>query len=162
MILAKGTITVLGEGTDAAARTTHRNNKKVVFKNHAPFTDFSSEINHAQEDKVKDLDIVIPMYTLIEYSDNYAKTRSLWQYCRDEPGDDITDSESCKCKSRFANNTGNVGTVNVEEVAVSLIYSSNLWRGTDVLSANCLICEEDLVTIFSISDAKLFVPLVTL
>ena len=38
------------------------------------------------------------MYNVAECSDNYAKTRSLWQYCRDEPGYDITDSESCKFK----------------------------------------------------------------
>ena len=45
-----------------------------------------SAINNTQIDNGKDIDIVIPMYNLIEYSDNYSKTsKSLWQYYRDEP-----------------------------------------------------------------------------
>ena len=49
-------------------------NKKVVFKNCAPFTDCIREINNTQVDNAKDIDIVMPMYNLIEYSDNYSKT----------------------------------------------------------------------------------------
>ena len=75
-ILVKGTITV--KNTVAANNT----NKKVIFKNCAPFTICISEINNTQVDNAKDIDIVIPMYNLIEYSDNYSKTcGSLWQYC---------------------------------------------------------------------------------
>ena len=75
-ILVKGTITV--KNTVAANKT----NKKVIFKNCAPFTICISEINNTQVDNAKDIDIVIPMYNLIEYSDNYSKTcGSLWQYC---------------------------------------------------------------------------------
>ena len=47
------------------------NNKKVTFKNCAPFTDYISEINNTQVDNAKDIDIVMPMYHLKEYSNNY-------------------------------------------------------------------------------------------
>ena len=47
---------------------------KVIFKNCAPFTNCISEINNTQTDNAKDIDSVMPMYNLIEYSDNYAKT----------------------------------------------------------------------------------------
>ena len=58
----------------------------VIFKNCAPFTNCISEINNTQVDNAKDINIVMPMYNLIEYSDNYAKTSgSLWQYCKDIP-----------------------------------------------------------------------------
>ena len=47
-----------------------------------------SEINDTQIDNAKDIDVVITMYNLIEYSNNYSKTsRSLWQYYRDEPAE---------------------------------------------------------------------------
>ena len=58
----------------------------VIFKICAPFTDSLNEINNSQVDNAKDTGIVMPMYNLIEYSDNYLKTSgSLWQYYRDEP-----------------------------------------------------------------------------
>ena len=61
-------------------------NKKVIFKNCAPFTNCITEINNIQVDEGQDIDIVIPMYNLIEYTDAYSKTsRSLWQYYRREP-----------------------------------------------------------------------------
>ena len=83
-ILVKGTITITGAGDDAAARQADERDKGVVFKNCAPFTNCISEINNTQVDNAKDIDIVMPMYNLIEYSDNYAKTSgSLWQYYRD-------------------------------------------------------------------------------
>ena len=83
-ILVKGTISVNNTAAQgAAAKST---NKKVIFKNCAPFTNCISEINNMQIDNAKDIDIVIPMYNLIEYNDNYAKTTgSLWQYCKDIP-----------------------------------------------------------------------------
>ena len=68
-ILVKGTITVNNRvAADADANNT---NKKVIFKNCAPFTNYISEINNTQVDNSKDLDIVMPMYNLIEYSGNY-------------------------------------------------------------------------------------------
>ena len=85
-ILVKGTITIAGAGDDAAARQGDERDKGVAFKNCAPFTNCISEINNTQIDNAKDIDIVMPMYNLIEYSDNYAETSgSLWQYFRDEP-----------------------------------------------------------------------------
>ena len=80
-ILVKGTISV--NNTAAAGAAANNINQKVIFKNCAPFTNCISEINNMQIDNAKDVDIVMPMYNLIDYSDNYAKTTgSLWQYCK--------------------------------------------------------------------------------
>ena len=77
-ILVKGTITVRNTG---AAVAPNNRNKKVIFINCAPFTDCISEINNKEIDHAKDIDVVMPMYNLIEYQDNYSRTsRSLWQY----------------------------------------------------------------------------------
>ena len=51
----------------------HENNKQVIFKIYVPFTDSISKINNEQLDSVKDLNIAMPMYNLVEYSNNYAK-----------------------------------------------------------------------------------------
>ena len=83
-VLAKGTIAV--SNTAAASADANNTNKKVLFKNCVPFTNCISEINNTQVDNAKDIDIVTPMYNLIEYSDNYSKTSGgLWQYCKDIP-----------------------------------------------------------------------------
>ena len=83
-VLAKGTIAV--SNTAAASADANNTNKKVLFKNCVPFTNCISEINNTQVDNAKDIDIVMPMYNLIEYSDNYSKTSGgLWQYCKDIP-----------------------------------------------------------------------------
>ena len=75
-ILVSGTITVPNKG--AAASPSNREN--IIIKNCVPFTDCINEINNTQIDNAKHIDIVIPMYNLIEYSDNYSKTsRSSWQ-----------------------------------------------------------------------------------
>ena len=74
-ILVKEKITITGEGADAAARQADERDKGVVFTNCAPFTICISEINNTQIDNCKDIDIIMPMYNLIEYyNDNYAKT----------------------------------------------------------------------------------------
>ena len=104
-ILLKGNITV---NNTAAANNT---NKKAIFKNCAPFTNCISKINNTQIDNAEYIDIVMPIYKLIEYSDNYSKTSgSLWQYCKDIPavnddggivafdGDNATDSFNFKSK----------------------------------------------------------------
>ena len=67
-ILVKRTITINETGTVAAQ---NNRNKKLIFKNCAPFTNWISKINNTQIDNAKDIDIVMPMYNLIEYSDNY-------------------------------------------------------------------------------------------
>ena len=81
-ILVKGTIAA--NNTAAADADANNINKKVIFKNRAPFTNYISEINNTQADFAKEIDIVVPMYVLLEYSDSYSKTSgSLWQYCKD-------------------------------------------------------------------------------
>ena len=69
-ILVKGTLRVRNKGTAAAP---NNRNKKVIFKNCAPFTDCISKINNKEIDHVKDIDVVMPMYHLIEYSDHCSK-----------------------------------------------------------------------------------------
>ena len=105
--ILKGTITITGAGANAAARQADERDKGVAFKNcAAPFINCISEINNTQVDNAKDIDIVMPMYNLIEYSDNYAKTTgSLWQYFRDEPDDNLEDSESFKSKIKITGKT---------------------------------------------------------
>ena len=79
-IVVKGTITVPNIGTVA---TQNNRNKEVIFKNCTPFTDWMSEINNTQIDNAKDIDVVMNIYNLIEYSENYSKaSRSLWLYYR--------------------------------------------------------------------------------
>ena len=71
-IHVNGTITVNNTAaTDANANNT---NKKVIFKNCAPFTNCISEGSNTSVDDAKDIDVVMPMYNLIEYSVNYSKT----------------------------------------------------------------------------------------
>ena len=61
-------------------------NKFLEFKSNVPFTNCISKINNVLIDNAEDLDVVMPMYNLLEYSKNYRKTRgSLWNYYRDEP-----------------------------------------------------------------------------
>ena len=117
----KGTRTVVGQRANTAAIAADRNNKKVTFKNCAPFTYCIIEINISQAHNTNVLDIVMPMYKEIEYSDNYAKTSgSLWQYLKDEADEgDITDSESFNFKPKIIKNTANASNVNVE-IAVPL------------------------------------------
>ena len=122
-ILVKGTITV--NNTAAADADADNTNKKVIIKNCAPFTICISEINNTQVDKAKDLDIVMPMCNLIEYSDNYSETSgSLWKYCKDIPAVDnnnavvnFTDNnltDSFNFKVKMTGQTGDDGTKNVE------------------------------------------------
>ena len=89
-------------GDDSTATQADERDKGVVFKNCAPFTNCPSKINNTQVDNAKDIDIVMPMYNLIEYSNNYMKTSgSLWQYFRDKPDDNLANFESCKSKIKI-------------------------------------------------------------
>ena len=83
-ILVKGNITVNNTADDgAAAKNT---NKKVIFKNFAPFTSCISKINNTQIDDAECTVLVMLMYNLKEYSDNYSKrSGSPWQYCKEIP-----------------------------------------------------------------------------
>ena len=115
----KGTVTV--NNTAAADVDANNTNKKVIFKNCAPFTKCISEINNTNVDNAKDLDSVMPMYNIIEYSGNYSRTSGrLWQYCKDIPAvnnnntivnftnNNLTDSFNFKVKMTWR--TGDNGT----------------------------------------------------
>ena len=111
-ILVKGKTTITGAGADAAARQADERDKGVAYKNCAPFATCISNINNIEIDNCKDIDIIMPMYNLIEYSDNYAKTSgSLWQYYKDEPNDNLADSESFKSKIKITGKTPNDGSI---------------------------------------------------
>ena len=117
-----------------AARQADERDKGVAFKNFAPFTNCITEINNTQVDNAKDIDIVMPMYNLIEYSENYAKTTvSLWQYFRDEPDDDLEYSESLKSKIKITGKTPAAGNEKDVEIMVPLKYLSNFWRTLEML-----------------------------
>ena len=184
-ILVKGTISV--NNTAAAGAAPNNTNKKLIFKNCAPFTNCISEINNTQIDNAKDIDIVMPMYNLIEYSDNHAKTTgSLWQYCKDIPALNANDeiiifvdgntTDSFNFKVKITGRTRNGGTKDVE-IMVPLIYFSNFWRTLEMPLINCevnliLTWSSTCVLIatsipnqnatFAITDTKLYVPVVTL
>ena len=130
-ILVKGTITIIGRGADAAARQADERDKGVSFKSCALFINCISEIHNTQIDNAKDIDIVMPMCNLIEYSDNYAKTSgSLWQYFRDE---------SFKSKIKITGKTPNNNNNNEKdvEIMVPLKYLSNFWRTLEMPFINC-------------------------
>ena len=145
-ILVKGIITV--NNTAAQGAAANNTNKKVIFKNCAPFTNCISEINNTQIDNATDIDIVMPMYNLIEYSDNYAKTTgSLWQYCKDIPARNGANNaiiifaegnttDSFKFKAKITGQTENDGTKDVE-IMVPLKYLSNFWRTLELPLINC-------------------------
>ena len=174
-VLVKGTITIAGEGADAAAMQADERDKGVAFKNCAPFINCISEINNTQVDNAKDIDIVMPMYNLIEYSDNYAKTSgSLWQYFRDEPNDHLRDSESFKSKIKITGKTPVNNNEKDVEIMVPLKYLSNFWRTLEMplincevnfiltWSQTCVISNFNGAGTFAITDTKLYVPVVTL
>ena len=73
-IFVKGKITIIETGDDAAATQADERDKGEAFKSCAPFTNCISETNNTEVDYTNDIDIIMPMYNLIEYSDNYAKT----------------------------------------------------------------------------------------
>ena len=100
-----------------AARQADERNKGVTFKNCAPFTKCISRINNTDIDNAEDIDIVMPMYNLIEYSNNYSKTSgSLWQYYKVDPNDNIADSKSFKFKVKITGKTPNNGNTKNAEI----------------------------------------------
>ena len=125
-IFVKGTITITGAGDAAAARQLDERNKGVTVKNCAPFTKYISRINNTDIVNAQDIDIVMPMYNLTEYSDNYSKTSaSLWQYYKDDPNDNLPDSESFKSKVKIIEKTPDNGNAKNVEIIVPLKYLSN-------------------------------------
>ena len=80
----------------------------------------------------------MPMYNLIEYSDNYSKTSgSLWQYYKDDPNDNITQSESFKSKIKITGKTPAAGNRKDVEIIIPLKYLSNFWRTLQMPLINC-------------------------
>ena len=162
------------EHTQAVAADS--NDKQLIFKNCVSFNDCNSKINDTQVDNAKELDVVMSMYNVVEYTNNYTKTSgSLWQYCRNEPNDNMThEAESFnKFRSKCKINAGNVGTANVE-IVVTLKYLISFWKILEIplincetnliffLSENCVICEMDRATTFKTKDTKFFVPVIIL
>ena len=174
-IHVNGTITITGDGDDDAAKRLDERNKGVIFTNCAQFTKCINRINNTKIDNAKDIDIVMPMCNLIEYSDNYSKTSgSLWQYYKDDPKNNITWSESFKSKVKIRGKMPADGNTKDVEIIVLLKYLSNFWRTLEVLLINCevnleLTWSKDCVITnstgegkFEITEIKLYVPVVTL
>ena len=185
-ILVKGNTTV----NNTAAEDADGNNtgKKVIFKNRSPFTGCISKINNTQVGNAKDIDIVIPTYNLIEYSDNYSKTSgSLWQYCKEIPAvnndGNIVDfnganaTDSFNFKTKITGQTDNNGRIDNVEIMVPLKYLSNFWRTLEMPLINCevnliltwsadcvIICTNvaNQIPTFTITETNLYVPVATL
>ena len=164
------------------------NATRLALKNCAPFTKRNLEINDEHVDTAENLDIVMPMYNLIEYSDNYQdSSATLYQYKRDEPPEDdaIADltadnSDSFKYKIKLLGNvtevTGDAAGVRrlYVNVVVPLKYLSNFFRSLEMPLSNCkiklnltwkkecVLSTGDGDAVFIINDTKLYVPDVTL
>ena len=153
-ILVKRNVTVNNTAADGTAVS--NTNKKVIFKNCAPFTNWISKINNTQIDNAEYIDIIMQLYNLIEYSNNYSKTSgSLWQFCKDIPAvddnDAIVDFNGANCTDSFSfktkktgqtvadNKNGNVaGRISVE-IMIPLRYLSNFWKTLEMSLINCEI-----------------------
>ena len=159
-------------------------NTRLALKNCAPFTKCNLEINDEHVDTAENLDITMPMYNLIEYSDNYQdSSATLYQYKRDEPPEanaiaDLTvdNSSSFKYKISLLSNpvvADNIARRSVK-VFVSLKYLSNFFRSPEMPLINCkiklnltwkkecVLSTDDGNAVFIINDTKLYVPVVTL
>ena len=168
-VLVTGNIAVVGAN----------NNTKVAFKSCAPFRKCRTEINGTFMDEAQHINVAMPMYNLIEYSDNCSDTLgSLWQFKRDEIEGDVNltvddnhipnNSSSFKYKSSFITNRNGI------KIIVPLKCLSNFWRSLEMPLINCKVelsltwnpnCVlSNLVgdSTFTRTDAKRYVPIVTL
>ena len=157
-------------------------NSVVAFKNCAPFRTCDVTINDEHVEKAENLDIVMPMYNLLEYSDNYQdSTGSLYQFKRDEPPDDNLDvannTSSLVYKSKLISGTDDNNVTNVKLV-VPLKYGSSFFRSLEMPLVNCKIDLEltwhkdcmvfsanaaaGQVVSLMITNTKFYVPVVTL
>ena len=173
---------ILVDGTIRATNAV--NAVRLALKNCAPFTKCNLEINNEHVDTAENLDIVMPMYNLIEYSVNYQdSSATLYQYKRDEPPEDdavadltADNSSSFKYKISLLGNpvvVNNIARINVK-VVVPLKYLSNFFRSLEMPLINCeiklnLTWKKECVlstgggdAVFIINDTKLHVPVVTL
>ena len=164
-ILVKATITVMGLGVNNNADNIRdKRNRPLILKNNAPFVSCITRINGELIEDADDLDIVMPMYNLLEYSKNYRKTiGSLYNYYRDELSDDadnnnfdnikVGNSNTFKYKNKITGNTYNVnagtqgydvnknGTQEVE-LAIPLKYLGNFWRALNIPLISCEVSLE--------------------
>ena len=129
-ILVSGTITVAG------SHPRDRQNKPVRLKKNAPFVSCITRINGELIEDTDDLDIVMPMYNLLEYSKNYRKTiRSLYNYYRDELNDDadnynfannnVVSSNTFNYKNKIIGNTYNVDSTIVPVATGTRVANPN-------------------------------------
>ena len=101
-ILVDGKIRAEAEGAPLAAPLANIDDARLSLKNCAPFIKCNLEINDEHVDTAENLDIAMPMYNLIEYSDNYQdSSATLYQYKRDEPPDDIDNNLATNNSSSF-------------------------------------------------------------
>ena len=144
--LVKGTIAVAGNNLR------DRQNRPLILKNNAPFISCITRINGELIEDADDLDIVMPMYNLLEYSKNYRKTiGSLYNYYRDELSDNADDdnfsnikvvnSNTFKYKNKIINNTNNAGTKDIELI-IPLKYLGNFWRALNIPLISCEVSLE--------------------
>ena len=155
---------------------------QVAFKNWAPFKKYLTEIDGTLVGEANFINITMPMYNMIEYSDNYSDTSgSLWGFKWNEIDNnaDVSNDDnapSFKYKASNISNTENNETKNGVKIAVPLKYLSNFWRSLEMPLINCKV-ELSLKWIencvlataananeatFKITDAKCYVPIVTL
>ena len=135
------------------------------------------QINETFVDEADFINITMPMYNLLEYSDNYSDpSGSLWQFKIDEITNnaDVTNDNNAPSFKYEANLIGiaeNNVTKNGVKIAVPLKYLSNFWRSLEMPLINCKVelslkwYERCLLTAattatFTITDAKLYVPIV--
>ena len=213
-ILVNGTITVAGN------HPRDRQNRPLILKNNAPFISCISKINNELIEDAEDLDIVMPMYNLLEYSKNYRKTTgSFYNYYRDKLNDDngndnfgnirVVNSEAFKYKNKIIGNTYNIDSTipnpaggariansnyvannsgkKSVELAIPLKYLGNFWRALNIPLITCEVSlelnwnkkcvitsiqrklnldggntEASTDATLSITDCKLYIPVVTL
>ena len=163
-ILVNGTITVTTPGVNNGVNNIrHKKNRSLILKNNAPFVSCITRVNGELIEDADDLDIVMPMYNLLEYSKNYRKTiGSLYNYYRDEFTNDdnynfaninVVNTEAFKYKNKITGNTYNVnagadgydvnknGTQKVE-LAIPLNYLGNFWRALNIPLISCEVSLE--------------------
>ena len=162
-MLVKGTITVTAPGANNGAKNIRdKRNRPLILKNNAPFVSCITRTNGELIEDADDLDIVMCMYNLLEYSKNYRKTIGSF-YNRDELSDDADDnnfdnikvvnSSTFKYKNKITGNTYNVDAgaqgydVNKNgmqevELAIPLKYLGNFWRALNIPLISCEVSLE--------------------
>ena len=157
IILVKSTITVTANrDNNNANNIRNKRNRLLILKNNAAFVSFITRINSELIEDAEDLDIVMPMYNLLEYRKNYRKAiGSFYNYYRDELGgndnnndDNIVNSDTFRYKNKITGNTYNVAAgaegyiVNKNgtqktELAIPLKYLGNFWRALNIPLISC-------------------------